>query len=110
MCFSYGVATAAVAVLWQVLVSNKRPQQLGSSDAGGSSRQAADQDKVAKTVAKKAVEWRVLRNPAALSIMLCHIADNNMVDTLYLWAPTYFVQQLGCSPIAVPAYYELQHK
>ena len=36
--------------------------------------------------------------------MLCQVADNNMSDTLYLWAPTYFCTVLGCRPLAVPTY------
>ena len=87
VCLSYGAMTAAVGVLWLTLVSNRRPQK----KTGGSS-------------SKKAVEWGIFKNKAALSVMLCQVADNNMTDTLFLWAPTYFTAVLGCRPLAVPAY------
>ena len=65
VCLSYGAVTAAVGVLWQLLISNRRPQKTGLQ--GGSS-------------SKKAVEWGIFKNKAALSVMLCQVADNNMTD------------------------------
>jgi hypothetical protein len=94
VCFFYGIVTAAVGVLWQLLVTTERPKTI--SDA---SRQTEGAEKESKSV-----EWRIFRNPGALSTMLCQIADNNMGDTLYLWAPTYFTTVLGCRPLAVPGY------
>ena len=47
--------------------------------SAGSSNSTVQQTEKPAEPAKKAVEWRVLRDPAALSTMLCHIADNNMV-------------------------------
>jgi hypothetical protein len=89
VCITYGVVTGAIAALWQMLVSNRSPRT--QATAGSPAK-------------KKAVEWQIFREHSALSTMMCQVADNNMSDTLYLWAPTYFSTVLGCRPLAVPAY------
>ena len=95
VCVTYGAITGAIAVLWQLLASNRRAEAAGTD--GPLSAQATIKS-------RKAVEWRIFSQHSALSTMLCQVADNNMSDTLYLWAPTYFCTALGCRPLAVPAY------
>jgi hypothetical protein len=97
VCYVYGTATAACAVLWQLLVPNRKPRSPQPEPDGGGGGGGIEEKKAA-------VEWRILRQPAALSVCLCQVADNNLFDSIYLWAPTYFVSELSVRPTAVAAY------
>lgn len=100
VCVTYGVVTGVIAVLWQLFASNCAAESAGIDSRRSSLAQV-------KTKSQKAVEWGIFSQHSALSTMLCQVADNNMSDTLYLWAPTYFSTMLSCRPLAVPAYLAL---
>ena len=102
VCAAYSGVTLVVAVLWQLLVpSSKRSTAATTStsakedaaEGGGSSSGSGEAQQ--REGRAKAVEWRIFRAPAALSTCLCQVADNNLVDTIYLWAPAYFTSALG---------------
>jgi hypothetical protein len=107
VCAAYSGVTLVVAVLWQLLVpSSKRSTTATTStsakevaeaestaEGGGSSSGSGEAQQRGRRA--KAVEWRIFRAPAALSTCLCQVADNNLVDTIYLWAPAYFTSALG---------------
>ena len=90
----YGLATACVAVLWQLFVSDQKKKKQSAPSHSSSGALSA----------RAVVEWRIFRAPSALSVCLCQVADNNLFDTVYLWAPTYFHQVLGCQPTTIAGY------
>eukprot|EP01052_Picozoa_sp_SAG31_P005346 SAG31_NODE_234_length_19701_cov_16.835068_4_plen_415_part_00 len=95
--YTFGTAIGLLGFLWAALVSNRKPLCAQPKDDGteGITKAIAEED---------SVEWGVFRTASALSVCLCQVADNNLFDTIYLWAPVYFTQKFGVSPTSVPAF------
>jgi sugar phosphate permease len=123
--YLYGGATAAFGVLFQLLATNKPPpSEIGEKEAEKEQAAAATP---AKPKEQKAVDYgiariRTIRHqltvwiflteclssqlsvPAAQSVILAHIGDNNSEYTLSQWAPTFMLTVLNVPPAQLGLY------
>jgi hypothetical protein len=53
---------------------------------------------------KKTVEWRIFKLPCILSVMMAKFGTGVLSYSLEQWAPIYFVENLGCTPLQVAGY------
>ena len=104
----YGGAIAVFTVLWQLIAQNKPTCAKSSSDAPdtppgtlGATAVLAAAKTEEKTQEKEgpAVELGIFGVASAKAVIFAQIASNNAGYTLDLWAPTYFQEVLGCSPV-----------
>jgi glutaredoxin len=52
----------------------------------------------------KTVEWRIFTLPCVLSVMWAKFGTGVLSYALEQWAPIYFVENLGCTPLQVAGY------
>jgi hypothetical protein len=57
----------------------------------------------AVAVARK-TDWRLFRHPAVLATLWCKVAEGNFFYVTGQWTPTYFIEQLGCTPMQTATY------
>jgi sugar phosphate permease len=99
-CYVYGCACAVLTVVWQLLAENKPPTAALPSDPTPSPRPrgnpASGSPKPAP--AKKAIEWQIFRVPAVLITVINFVAYGAINYSMMLFAPSFFVDKLGCTP------------
>ena len=100
--YVYGGATAAFGVLFQLLAANKPlPSEIGQEEVAAV---PAPKEAPAKPKEEKAVDYGILSVPAAQSVILAHIGDNNSEYTLSQWAPTFMLTVLNVTPAQLGVY------
>lgn len=56
------------------------------------------------TAPARRTDWRLFRHPAVLAVLWCKVAEGNFFYTTGQWTPSYFQEQLGCSPMQTAGY------
>ena len=97
--YVYGGATAVFGLIFQLLAANKpTAAQIGDAEDETPKPAAAP---AAKTE-QKSVNYSILKVPAAQSVILAHVGDNNSEYTLSQWAPTVMLTVLNGASAHLP--------
>lgn len=113
--YVHGVFTLGTMALWQLFLQNKPPPArshcfetsvaTGSSSSGGGSAAAMGAAPAPPAQAPpKTVEWRIFKLPCVLSCIWAKFGSGVLSYSLDMWAPLYFVENLGCRPEQVAAF------
>ena len=108
-CYVYGCACAVLTVAWQLLAENKPLTAARPSDPVPSPKPRVNPATGSPKTPppKKAVEWGIFRVPAVLVTVVNFVAYGAINYSMMLFAPSFFVQKLGCTPEVAGRYIAL---
>lgn len=104
-CYVYGCACAILAVTWQLVAENKPPSATPS--AVNKFSDPASVGTKLKSTPKKAIEWNIFRVPSVLVTVVNFVAYGAINYSMMLFAPSFFVNKLGCTPEVAGRYLAL---
>jgi sugar phosphate permease len=111
MPYIHGTATALFLGAWHLFVTDKpvltdapEPTKASPAAVAATEQPPPPPPPLQPEEKKKTVEWRIFKLPCILSVMMAKFGTGVLSYSLEQWAPIYFVENLGCTPLQVAGY------